>query len=50
MQLTEDQVPFKQIALMFKDRTENSLRAKCRRLTSPKRNNNFSYFINFFNK
>lgn len=44
MQLTEDQVPFKQMASIFKDQTENSLRAKYRKLTSPKRKNNFSYF------
>ena len=42
MQLTEDQVPFKQMASIFKDRTEKSLRTKYRKLASTKRKNNFS--------
>ena len=36
-QLTEDQVSFKQMTSILKDRTENSLRTKYRKLTSTKR-------------
>ena len=37
LSLAQDKVPFKQMVPMFEDRTENSLRAKYKRLESPKK-------------
>lgn len=46
MQLVNDGLKFKQMAPMFKDRTESSLRAKYKRITSPKKKKYlFFYFL-----